>query len=1546
MQNSQKNIALKGMDLQIDESYMPSDMARFIKGFEVSLNNNISDDGGNESNSNSLSFTPNQSNEIFETIAFPLGENRAIGYGYIKETGHAFIFVWNSNNQHTIWRLNANDRSVNLVIKNECLDFQYKPEHFINYTRFSYATYDFFDKNSEVKKTKTWIFFTDNNSRTKQINVEDAIATNGFSVPFFADMECCDICTMITMGAPAKPTGCISITPIERVDTPEERSKYNILNFRIWQFRLKAIDVWGRESIHGVISKQYYNSPQTSCTNNEILYPRCIDLTFDAGCNYISSYVLEYRNCGLSSNIGGIESEWKEYEKIDKYSDCDTNGNYESNFWNRIIPTKYFSAITEDSHIYYNQIEKTFTVRFSGNKEIKAIPSSETSIAQNYIPNKSNSVFRLGNKIGVANNERGFNPLLCKQLDNIKFELINNSIQNCAPHGYRKIVIWGIVWSPLDNKVTNIRYIEKDNDSSKDTVAFGRVGRTDGKFSSAKDNPYHYDQYMQGVDGFVMYAVGHDDIYSISKQYDVSSGTPVEVGVMQYRSDSSKIMQKWEFFVPKGKYVFAIADTIAGITNVKGIDITVFTGNLPITIKGDDTPYRKTSANFIGLTDLNNIGSLFQNKEQHQITIDCYNSDIELYSTPVMIWDLTRDVTNTAFGNFANVIRGYIQNSNTDNLGSGIELASVSAINTNSVSYSCSKTDHNGYFFMTTKGGSGSGTQIQAKIDIDECGTHHILNSNPSTGTDEYIRQTMVDDISFFEIKGLLLDCNKGTPIVNQLIVYENGQYAKTDSSGRYSIKAHGNIGRLDRLVLTNLISSCLRVRCDDECSADFDFVNVDVPGCSPLREVIININSLTASKISLKKTLMQGRYGIGVVLEDCLGMETFVQSSEKNYIDVISTSDINSIGFDISLLDGLSKFKKLSFYVTENLSYSDWLEWVADYTILEDNNGLIGNPTAVPPVLITFPKRLRIYISSLVNYTVYSQSNTSWQFLKGDLIQFFELGSGDPLNITKLVNYTDGDDYVTVEYDESMSAIVNDYGTKIRLLRSKTETDTELFYQICDSIKINSDGKPAVTNGIIQYSNVFKLQREIPTYISKVENKEITVNVYNTERVVVNTKLITTNVSIPTPNNNKRMYILNHHSPSDFWGNKCWGRGRINIKNPYEKIHRLATEISLSKGISAEGLTNYLHWFEKGDSASFEEQSYHSITGVVVGQSYVLAICQNNYFTLVYDQNEFRADSKTGQIYANTATNKFGKPRTKIGNDYGCQQAQLNTICYSDGSIFYLDAHNGTIIKHNFDGAEDYTPIQIKGWLTDKIKSVASYNSLQSEDLKYFHAIVCPKKNEYILSVGFLNQQSNDFINNERGLDIEKNESVAIDKAIKKVNQFYHFTPELFGNIESEFMGAQLITFRFGQAYIHYPVFNGPVNDYLKFYGTQCKKVYEAIFNLESDQEKNFLFIEVKNKEHLLYIDRVISESGQESRIMPLFWQRYNNFWVADFKCQTNGIVDPNLPTSSGVNSVLDGDTIYGRWVKVRFVSKDADDNKYCELKSIICYFNLFGKK
>ena len=71
----------------------------------------------------------------------------------------------------------------------------------------------------------------------------------------------------------------------------------------------------------------------------------------------------------------------------------------------------------------------------------------------------------------------------------------------------------------------------------------------------------------------------------------------------------------------------------------------------------------------------------------------------------------------------------------------------------------------------------------------------------------------------------------------------------------------------------------------------------------------------------------------------------------------------------------------------------------------------------------------------------------------------------------------------------------------------------------------------------------------------------------------------------------------------------------------------------------------------------------------------------------------------------------------------------------------------------------------------------------------------------------------------------------------------------------------------------------------------------------------------------------------------MPKFWKRLNNFWAADFKCALNTQQDSNLPEATGINALLDGDLLNGKWVEVSFKDVDTDINKYCEITGIMSF-------
>lgn len=1525
--DKQRSIALKGMDLSIDEGYLPEEVARYIKGWTYLLSSdNANMDGGQSTGANQFVFSPEIGNEEFSStpIALPDGINKAIGGGFAYETGKYYSCVWNSQKQHSIWELDANKRTVKKVIQNECLDFQYSPEHFINpTTRFTY-TIETKNVNGKIV-TYTWIFIADKYNTNKQINVDDAIATNGFTHSFFTeDDACCNICNLISLGGVPKPNDCISITPVQPNPTTDA-AKPNALNNKVWQFRVRYIDVWGREGEHGIISQPYFNSENNLCADDDLL-PRCVDLKFNASCKWIAAYDIEFRICGAGNNALAGDSEWKRHDRIYRYSDCSYSGVYIPEFWKRPTNSKWAGPVTETNQVNFDPGGNLITYRFCANKESANIPNSETSRIQNYAPHNSNSIFKLENRIGVANNTRGFNPLTCKALDNIRFGVDIDEDGPCDPFKKQKIVVYGHYYNPIDDKATNVRQTWLDNNQG--CISYGRAGKQNGHYSNAKDNNYHYRQCFKvnndGVENLVMY-LANTPFYAIGVQGTIASGTFVPIGVMQNLSDDPNIVTRWEFVVPAGIYV--------GRWAAPG----QFTSG-----------FENTSANVIGMTNFGNPALVLQ--ELHELVIDVRTSnyDSHLLSTPqaVMIWDLTSYVKFATTGNISNAVMGYARSS-----GKPIEKSQIttSSFGTGSQVYAASKTDHNGYFFGTTKGDSGinGAAQLQLQIWADSCPVLVTNISGISTVTDEviYHSELVLNGVTDFVIKGRVQSCDFPFDGIRGVsVIYTNGGYTTTDINGYFRIRALGTNARVDSLIISNGNNNCIKVNCDPNgCDPTFAPIPIPAPSCSMTREYVLpnSILMKIVEKTALRG-LATGKYACGIVLENCLGQETFVQANDSCYVEVEDMDNTSKITYDLTNLKVPSHFKSLSFYVTENLVYDDWMEWNVDYAVLEDSNGLIRDSGGG---VVTNPSKVRIYTESLLYYTAYSQSNTSWQFLKGDLVKIFRLGNGTKVNIEKIANYTVGENYITIDYDDSMDGFVNDaIGAKIRFLRPKTFVENEPYFQLCTKIKL-IDGEPesTVLTGILPYANVYRLQRSIPIYVDSTNPQEIVENVYDLTGKVVGSRVTTKYVSVPENINLPRISTFNHHSPSDFFGDHCWGRGRVSAKNRYEREHQLRTEISLSKGISPEGLVNYLHQFYNEDSNIFNEQQFSSITGVVCGQNIILAICSNDYFTLLYDQNEF-TQSKTGQIYAVPATNRFGKPRTKVGGDYGCQQYDLNTITYRDGMVFYQDSQRSEIIKHNFEQAVPHTPEGLVGWLNDKIQFVADWNQQPHETggKKYFHYAIDPNKKELLVCVSELNQPSSQYLNKELGPLIGANETALIDLQDKMLRGFSFLTPEYFGVMETAFLGARLIAFKFGVPWT--PGSPGVGAKYNHFFGETCKKIYEVVFNkgeqTSNTTDKTYLYTEVYCKGQLLFASRVITESGQESRIMPNWWEKRDNVWMADFKCQINGQADSNLPNQTGLKAVIDGELLHGKWAKVRYVSRDADDDKYCELTAVICCF------
>lgn len=1483
------------MDMDSDEAYLDQTHVAFMKNItdKTGDNNAAEIDEG----SNMRTFRPLESNSKLCNLQLPAGKNFCCGYHESREHNEGYVFVWNSEKNHLIYRINGSSGECQIVKQDPDFNFQLKPEHFIAQTRCVLISTTFFNKITDTEEVRKFLIFTDNFQDQRCVSVEDSIATNGFSAadyPYFAtNNPDCRPGDYINLGL-APPMSCVLVEPIQRnMSDPQEAAKPNLLKFRSWQFRIKFIDVYGRESEHGPISDIYVNNTGTSIADAEG-FPRCLKLKFGIGCPLIDKIQIEFRNC--TGNVRGfsIDNDWFLYDVINKYNDCENK-----QWWERTINTAY----------NYNSSENTFEYEFCANKEYTPIPSEQTNRGYNPLPLVSGSVFSLAKNIGLARNKRGFEPLDCEQLDKINFSVTAPDKElNCVPQRLRKITIYALIYTVQRGSVTNLR-------KSGDLVVFGDD-------YGSKNNPITFGQYLpKGQEGFIGYLAGTSN-FSISKQvaYDPVTREDFYAGA-NFTHDTSKYfaLQKFEFNVLPGKYIFRIANHRATISE----------------------DYQKTSTYFIGTTTLSSPGTIQSRMFEFGVIDVCdvdYNmNEANIPMQPVMIWNLMNN--SGLFGNAANVLEGYLYEDEINR--HPISGAKINASYADGVQNSY-VTDYNGHYFVASyKRGLNA-----SLYGVKNCVINTLLATTKTSYDDSdtwYRYETLyvyrglnkypVHDR--FLVKGKVVLCdNSNIGVPGILVLLTNGKHAITNADGEFTLISHptGHLGTRSESVIYSQRGDSQVLACGDSCVYCFPEKSVTCPPCNANntdRVVTVETLMVKVNDFNRRGPQMGGRYGLGVKAHDWLGRHTFIQARPDFYVDIPSLQetgvfDFSKINFSIaSDIIFPSWVRYISFYITENLNTSDFLTWVAERVQFVDNTGKVNS---------TSPTQIRLYYEGLSEYNKQNNYSTNalWQFISdkealvsGDQVEFLANGDGSLFTekISELVRYDKDGKYFSINYTDKLKDLKD--GALIKLVRPKYQSGIEFYYELCPIIKV-VNGVPETLSGTFNFFDSYLLSRQIPVPIYK--------------ETTVDGEIVT------VAENELRSFpfFFEHHSPSDTWGSHCWNKGRVNVKNPYENQRIIKTEIAMSGAISNNGLINRINYFKDEDIEVFDEQQWGGITGVLPELNYVLIICENDSFVVSYNDSAVHIN-EDGFAVAPSADNRFSRPQRKIGSNFGCHLKDINTIRKKDGIVMFVDRSNAAIVMHNYSDAVSISEEKCKSWIKSKMKQIIEFNSANPDKEKYFHGIFDPKTNEYLLTDFLISDNDNtdeEFINNERGPAIDKNETMSVSlRQGQNVNfKMVSFTPEYYGTLQGDIKDNQMFSFRRGEAWFHNHLRN-PGNTYNTFYGIECDWVIEYISNLDHTKVKKFLWNEVYVKEIKVYIDRILTESGQSSYLMPNWWDRRDKFWVADYKCAVNSVSDKNISKETGENVLLEGDNLVGRWLKARLLPVPVFRNKYFELTAIIVF-------
>lgn len=1492
--NGQKYFPINGLNRDISNQLLPPTQARFIKNLVYSL-----DDAAIASQGKGASegtFKPLQSTiAYFTNLILPGNEedNARIGYLTSKETREVFVFVYNKNSQHLIYKINGYDGTYNIIFQGPQLGFTLNPENSIHIGGAALTlTYITDPVTGEVKK-RSFLAFTTGLGRQWNICVEDAVSTSGFSktlFPYFdGDYRIEDV---IAMGVPT-PSDCIEITEIPR--TEADMNLPNQMLFKVWYFRILGIDVWGRPSEHGIISDAYIPGVN-DCIGASPLLPRCVNLKFPAPNPFIDKIQIEFMRCG--------DTQWQISDTLFLYQ-----GSSLGEWWKR----------SRNPDVNFNSGDGTISYKFCRDKECQPIAIAETSRLFNPLPRSSQSVFQLGGLIGLANNEDGFLPLSEQLRKAVKLTIIppeKTSILTAS------ITIYVAIWNPA---LDNFQSVERDVTNS--------VGFLWGDNNSKHGTAIAYKQFFlnQSQSGFQGYLVGAEGLVTSTQWYIDSSGNFVQDTELKGNSISPNriTFQKFVFTnVPRGNYIFRLISHLTDATT-------------------NQNP-QNTSTTVWGLCQFNNVARKvdpYSRRPAQELQINVCNGDYNTLNENQMlcICDMAAFVDNQPYKATSGYIHETVVNSIAER---PMELVKVTSQN----GYTSVISDHNGFFYFATR---GSGRTFKFEFYY-KCAITSYSFGEGNAGMRDF--NIIIDQINFQNnirysdyaslpcnrvlIKGRLVLSGKNIGVPNVTVILTRGQYAITDVNGFYTVIAHDDSTtgvRDDKLYIAG--GGCNYTDVNGNC---LPITNISFSTCNSCVERVVNISNILLRYASQKGLLSGGTYQVGIEPKDWLRRMPFVQPIGS--ITIPSISESQTVGasqvqvdIDPAAVFPLD-FDEFTIWITRETTIAQYVDWIVDDVQFIDNTGNVNN---------TAPTQIRIYYASLIEFNKQNNYNTTvnWNFLetvpgsttqtpvRQDTVQFFINGDGKffGANITALVKYDQTGQYFLIDYTDALKDLKAN--ALIRLSRPKVCTGNEGYFEICNVVKLKN-GKPDKTSFILNAFDTYYINRSIPVPTSVNPSNASTVS--ETAKTTTNddgsktTITSTINQTVNTVNQLRQFgFLFEHDAPSNFWGKGCFNGGRENIKNPYETIIYNFDQLAMSGGASVTGQLNFLNYFDEAKKFSFDTANLNGIVAVLPQLAEILIIGQADNGVVGYNDTIARVN-EAGQIIAPSIKNTFGAPLNKIGGNYGCQLFDKQTIQNREGITIFLDSDRAALVKHNYQLPKPVSYKDLNGHITSKIKYVTQYN-LKNDNTRYFVGVINPINNEYLLTDFVIG--SNSFTNEFRDFDVTAQETLGFGIFTEQYKGSYMYTPEGYAALDSDINDLQLFSFIHAKPYRHNTIFNPTFG---MIYGKKASRSLKIVANAETLKKKKYLSVSVYCKQGAYFCDVINSETGQNSRILLSQFLEAEYGWYAPVLKDTN-FIDPNLPSDVQLNSIFEGNPMIGTWCEFNFVSDPATDDQYSELLGIV---------
>lgn len=1402
--------------------------------------------------------TPMIANYMACELNMPAGENYRTGSFKSHLTNETYSWIYNHNGVHYIQRING--QGVCEVVYSGCLKLSARPKNAIE----EFRAYLIIEKLCANRHGKVLVW-TDGIEDIGAIDVEASIATDSFTTPFFD--RCSEYCDLIKLRVP-DPCGCLTgeFIPLAEAD----RGKTNNIVDTGLQFTYRHIYYDGRPGIYADPSSTYYQD--TKCFDNGEGLPRCIKLRVPIGNPMVDKIEILYKKNG----------QWLLHDTVEKYKKYNSSQQY----W-------YERELSEQVEDTYSDDDCSFDYIFCGDKQCQDVSNEEINRVVNPVPREAQGVFPIGLKneedvaLAFYNYKQGNCPL--DQNEAAKFDVNIKCDENSCQPKTTTITVYAVVHNMthhVNQPIYRLNGTAGSADDKADTAYFGGLNQV----SSGDLELGHQQYFRENTRNFIAYIEG-TEYWAEAKQWkaDPFFTNKEEFGPLANLNDGFEkrrwrraiaggqfFYQKFEIKVPQGTKGFIRLASHHSTGNEQ--DRSTFVAGLFAEI-----------LNYRGSLVLTSANMDFSAEEIYVDT--CNQTEVEI-SRVFVIQDNAIDAGSTSA---SSSYSGYLKDGNGFPVeGAVVELKNGSSILASSV------TDHNGFYHGYAYPGENSQLTVVVRAEQNCAAFTQIFEGSVqgengyATSKDITITNEQYKTDFYARVSVKVKDC-AGNGVAGIRVALNGSKYKVTAVDGVATFKARNYEGR-DRIFKAVVLnkSGCIVTDCASACDPCMPAANGNAEQCYQgipeivLPDMIINIQSALANKNGLKAG---GRYPWAFMIR---GNGRVSAAYHIKYLDIPRTQEKEKESFCSFEFNG------------NNINLPSWAECLV--LLRGKNVGSFELQWVIDKIERTDDGKIKLTIQSLNDYnTQYLlKTNTVYQWLKGDRVEFIKNGDGKIFSIAQygLLNYLT----LSPHHDEAISGQENapaDFfnqllitddgklddlkkGAVIELQREKTCVTEPVYYSICASVPV-VNGQLAVQTGVFRTFDTYFVNRKIAQF---------------------------------------PLQQFEHHNPSDFWGDaiiRLDDTGRGYFVNPYENEKRFGRNISINS-------PNAFNRF--GDIIRTLNPSTHGdIIAIGVSDNKV-GLCISEHDNSLFEIGDNLLRVGDDRVVRSSADQVIIDSQSKLVGAFGCQYDHIGSIYFGDGIVTWWDVNKHSLVRHDYGSATQMDIGKMQRYFRRRSQEIETFNRGEADTLNQFRFCCGFNKatGAVMLTVKSLRH---DGINNEKGAFKKPNETICFDPVSEDFLSFASFTPEGYGSLDLfDDNGCMFISYLNGVPYIH-PIIHDKWNE---FYGIACD--WRVGVSLNKTPEKVFVPLSLQvQADMMFFVEEVTTDKANfRSEIPPVRWRGTEGKWDADF-----------LSNINSRDGLYGDERARGYYAEVLFCRDNTIDRqyrsidntkriKYSELDQIIC--------